>query len=94
METTWLITVEFAAYQLIIAMTYNNHNNQPQWLIGDWKQSKKSVGAAHCQRTMFDFCEFITMLEPKVKKRGTEKAKFLPRRFLVVAGDGFQWKKV
>ena len=61
-----------------------------------WKQllTKKSVGAAHCQRTMFDFCEFITMLEPKVKKRGTEKAKFLPRRFLVVAGDGFQWKKV
>ena len=89
METPWLITVEFAAYQLIIAMTYNN---QPQL----WKQllTKKSVGAAHCQRTMFDFCDFITMLEPKVKKRGTEKAKFLPRRFLVVAGDGFQWKKV
>lgn len=61
-----------------------------------WKQllTKKSVGAAHCQRAMFDLCEFITMLEPKLKKRGTEKAKFLPRRFLVVGGDGFQWKKV
>jgi len=43
-----------------------------------WKQllTKKSVGAAHCQRTMFDFCEFITMLEPKVKKEVLRKLSF------------------